>query len=135
MPIFIVTWFSISPLLVIYLSFKSPVASIFLPILFLFFVIFFWLKVFRTRAFQVEIDESVIIVKGCFGIGKSKIYRFNELDGFDTLFESGKLGLAEFLFILKNGKRIGGISSFYHVNYDKMKLLLQKDLVDLGERK
>ncbi|MEN2413806.1 hypothetical protein [Flavobacterium mesophilum] len=134
-PVLLISYLSILGLLVVYMAYTSPVAGMILPILMLLFVVFFWLTVLRTRAFKIEIDKDRIIVKRYFGIGKSKVYHFNELEGFVTLLESAKGAITESVFIVKEGKRIGGISSFYHSNFDNMKMLLQKNLVDLGEIK
>lgn len=130
--ILIVSFVTILPFLVVYLSATSPVAGMILPVLLLVFVAFFWLTVFRTRAYKVEIEGNSIIVKRYFGIGKSIVYDFNTLDGFITLFESAKGSVYESIFILKNGKRVGSVSSFYHSNFDQLKLILKDKLIDLG---
>jgi hypothetical protein len=134
LPIFLASYLTVLPIMVVYLSAISPVAGLSLPIVFLLFVIFFWLTVFRTRAYKVEMDGNTIIVKRYFGLGKSTTYNFHELDGFITLFESAKGAVHESVFILKNKKRIGSISSFYHSNFDQLKSILKDKLIDLGER-
>lgn len=134
-PILLVSYISIAPLLVVYLSYKSPVAGMTLPIVFLLFILFFWLTVFRTRACYIQIDKNDITIKRYFGIGKRIVCNFSELDGFVTIYESGKLGITESIFILKDGKRVGSISSFYHSNFVDLKKHLQNNLVDLGEKK
>ncbi|MFQ6601988.1 hypothetical protein [Flavobacterium sp. C3NV] len=133
-PILLVSYLTILPLGVVYFSAMSPVAGMFLPILFLLFIVFFWLTVFRTRAYKVEMDGNTLIVKRYFGLGKSTAYNFNALDGFITLFESAKGTVHESVFILEKGKRIGSISSFYHSNFDQLKSILKDKLIDLGER-
>lgn len=132
--ILIVSYITVLPLLVIYLSATSPVAGMTLPFLLLVFVLFFWLTVFRTRAYKFEIEGDTIIVKRYFGAGRSAAYDFNTLDGFITLFESGKGVVSESLFILNNGKRVGSVSSFYHSNFDQLKSILKDNLIDLGVR-
>jgi len=132
--ILLVSYLTILPLVVVYFSAMSPMAGMFLSIVFLLFIVFFWLTVFRTRAFKVEIENDTIIIKRYFGAGKSISYDFNALDGFITLIESARGGVYESLFILKDGKRIGSISSFYHSNFDELKSVLNKKLTDLGER-
>lgn len=130
--IFIVSFVTILPFLVVCLSATSPVAGMILPVLLLVSIAFFWLTVFRTRACKVEIEGNSIIVKRYFGIGKSIVYDFNTLDGFIALFESAKGSVYESIFILKNGKRVGSVSSFYHSNFDQLKLILKDKLIDLG---
>lgn len=134
LPIFIATFLTVLPLLVIYLSFTSPEAGMLLPILLLLFVIFCWLTLFRTRAHKLTIDDRYIIVSRYFGLGKSKVYEINSLDGFIILFEVGKQGISEFLFILENGKRVASISTFYQSNFDELKQVLREKIRDLGEK-
>lgn len=133
LPIFLAFYLTLLPIMVVYLSATSPVAGIVLPVIFLLFIAFFWLTVFRTRVHKVQIDKKAIIVKRYFGIGKSKVYDFKMLDGFITMFESGRLGVSETIFILEKGKRVGSVSSFYHRNFDDLKASLKENLVDLGE--
>jgi uncharacterized membrane protein len=132
--IFLVLNITILPPLVIYLSATSPVADMVLPFLLLLFVVFFWLTVFRTRAYKLEIDGDTIIVKRYFGAGKSVNYDLKTLDGFITIVESAKGGVYESIFILQDGKRVGSISSFYHSNFEQLKSILKEKLIDLGER-
>jgi hypothetical protein len=132
--VLIASFITVLPPLVICLSYASPEAGLILPILFLLFVIFFWLTVFRTRAHKLTIDDKNIIVNKYFGLGKSKMYDISKLDGFVTTFESGKLGVSEFLFILENGKRVACISSFYQSNFDELKEILKRKIPDLGEK-
>ena len=75
-----------------------------LPILLLFVVLVFWGTIFRTRAHRVTIDQQYVVVKRYFGLGKSETYTLKGLDGFVSLFESGKLGVSENLFILQMKK-------------------------------
>lgn len=132
-PIFLAFYLTFLPIMAVYLSATSPVAGMVLPIVFLLFIAFFWLTVFRTRAHKVQVDKKTITVKRYFGFGKSKIYDFKMLDGFVTMFESGRLGISETIFILEKGKRVGSISSFYHSNFNDLKTNLKENLVDLGE--
>ncbi len=92
----------------------------------------FWGTVFRTRAHRVTIDQQCVVVKRYFGLGKSESYALNSLDGFVSLFESGKLGVSENLFILQKGKRVVCISEFYHSNYGELKKILIERLINFG---
>lgn len=131
---FLVFYITVLPLVCIYGSATSSEAGMVLPVLFLLFIFFFWLTVFRTRAFKVEIDGDTIIVKRYFGLGKSVGYDLTTLDGFITIVESAKGGIYESIFILQDGKRVGSISSFYHSNFELLKSVLKEKLIDLGER-
>ena len=132
--IFLVSFITVLPFLVVYLSATSLVAGMILPLLFLGFIVFFWLTIFRTRAYKVEIDGDIIIVKRYFGAGKPVVYDFRALDGFITVFESAKGSVYESLFILENGKRVGSVSTFYHSNFNQLQSILKDKLIDLGER-
>ena len=132
LPILLASYISILPVMLIYLCYNSPYATMTLPILFLFFILVFWGTVFRTRAHRVTIDQQCVVVKRYFGIGKSESYALNSLDGFVSLFESGKLGVSENLFILQKGKRVVCISEFYHSNYGELKKILIERLINFG---
>lgn len=133
-PFLLIGCLTILPLVAVYFSAKSIATGMFLPILFVLFIVFFWLTVLRTRAFLIEMDDNAIIIKRYFGAGKSVSYNFNTLDGFITLIESARGGVYESLFILKDGKRIGSISNFYHSNFDELKSVLKEKLTDMGEK-
>ncbi|RXM46792.1 hypothetical protein [Flavobacterium sp. YO64] len=132
-PIVLISYLSALPLLAVYLCFISLKENIILAVLFLLFVVVFWLTILKTRANSITMYEDGILVKRYFGLGKSKVYKYAELDGFATLFESGKGSLYESVFVLEEGKRVGCISSFYHSNFDALKLNLKSNLVDLVE--
>lgn len=132
LPILLASYISILPAMLIYLCYNSPYATMTLPILFLFFILVFWGTVFRTRAHRVTIDQQCVVVKRYFGLGKSESYALNSLDGFVSLFESGKLGVSENLFILQKGKRVVCISEFYHSNYGELKKILIERLINFG---
>lgn len=132
LPILLASYISILPVMLIYLCYNSPYATMTLPILFLLFILVFWGTVFRTRAHRVTIDQQYVVVKRYFGLGKSESYALNSLDGFVSLFESGKLGVSENLFILQKGKRVVCISEFYHSNYGEFKKILIERLINFG---
>lgn len=104
-------------------------------ILFFLFIVFFWFTVLRTRASSIKMYEDGFAIKRYFGLGKSSVYKYVQADGFVTIFETAKGGLYESIFILENGKRIGSISSFYHNNFDMLKLTLENNLTNLGKIK
>lgn len=123
------------PLLAMCMSFNSPKTDRVGPFVCLVLIIFFWLTVLKTRANRVLIAKDSIQVNRYFGLGKSKVYDFSKLEGYITLFESGRLGVSENLFILEEGKRVGCISSFYHNNFDSLKASLKEKVRDLGVKK
>ncbi|WPO79063.1 hypothetical protein [Flavobacterium sp. KACC 22761] len=132
-PIILISYFSVLPLLTIWLYFFTPNVSVILPVLFLSGVGFFWFKILRVRACSIKINKEQITLRHYFGIGKPLVYVNAELDGFTTVFESAKGTDYESIFILEKGKRIGCVSSFYHKNFENLKLGVKENLVDLGE--
>lgn len=132
-PIVLISYLSALPLLAFYLCFISPKENTILAILFLLFIVVFWLTILKTRANSIKMYEDSISVKRYFGLGKSKVYKYAELDGFATIFESGKGSLYESVFILEDGKRVGCVSSFYHANFNALKSNLKENLVDISE--
>ncbi|UFH34087.1 hypothetical protein [Flavobacterium acetivorans] len=118
-----------------YICLVSPVATIVLPVLFLLFVAYFWLTEFRTRAHKISVNTDFISVCKLFGLGRSEVYDFKKLDGFEISIQSGKSGSFEFLFVLKNGKRVACISNFYHSNYGELKKILLENLSYFGVKK
>lgn len=135
LPIFLVSILSIFPFLAISIYIISPKVSVFFPLLVFIMVAYFWFSIVRTRIHKVIIEKNNIIVKRYYGLGKAIGYNFNKLDGFVVLFESGKLGISESLFIVENGKRVVCVCSYYVSNFDNLKLVLKENLTDLGEIK
>jgi hypothetical protein len=134
-PIFLIGFISFPPLLVLYVTFNSTESDRTGPVVLLLLVVLFWMTVLRTRANKVSIDGEFLRVRCYFGLGKTKGYDCNQLDGFITVFESGRMGVSENLFILEKGKRVGCVSDFYHSNFDQLKVVLKERTNDLGERK
>jgi hypothetical protein len=134
LPIFICVFLTITAFGLIYLTANSPRAGILLPIFYLIFVIYFWLTEFRTRAHKLEIINDKIIKKEYFGLGERKVYDIHNLDGFNTSIQPSKYGSSEYIFIIKQGKRVGSISKFYHRNYDEMKSIIEQKIKNLGSK-
>lgn len=135
LPIFLVSILCAFPFLAISTYIISPKVSVFFPLLVFIMVVYFWFSIVRTRIHKVIIEKNNIIVKWHYGLGKAIGYNFNKLDGFVVLFESGKLGISESLFILENGKRVVCVCCYYVSNFDNLKLVLKENLTDLGEIK
>ncbi len=135
LPLFGAIWLTFFGFFLFYMCSVSPVATIVLPLLLLLFVAYFWLTEFRTRAHKISINNDVIYVRKFFGLGKSEVFHLKKLDGFETSIQSGKSRSFEFIFILKNGKRLVCISDFYHSNYCELKKNLVEKLSYSGEKK
>ena len=118
----------------IYMSATSPAAGMFLPFLYLLFVIYFWLTEFRTRAHRVLIEEDRISLQEYFGFGRKKIFRYNEFEGYIVSQQPGRLGVKEYIFLIGEGKRQVCIFEFYHRNYSELKGAIQNRIPFLGEK-
>ncbi|CAA9198337.1 hypothetical protein FLACOL7796_02122 [Flavobacterium collinsii] len=135
LPILLVSMLSIFPFLAIYMFIISPNESVVFPLVVFVIVAYFWFALVRTRIHKVIVEKNSITVKRYYGLGRSIVYSFSELDGFVVLFESGKLGISESLFVLEKGKRVVCICSYYLTNFNSLKLVLKENLTDLGEIK
>lgn len=133
--IFLFSVLLLLPIVALVGSYNSPKAGMVLPIVFLIVTLLFLALVSRTRVHKIIIEIDVIAVKKYFGLGKAVRYRFSDLDGFATLTENGKLGLVESIFIIKDGKRVGSISSLYHKNFQDLKSKIYIDLKNRGDLK
>ncbi len=104
------------------------------PLLFLFFI---WLVFgeLRTKMILFQIDKEKIIVKKLFGILGNRIYKISEVDGYKISKLQTKSGVYEYLYIIKDGKKIAKLSEFYHKNYNKIKDKIKEEIVYLGFEK
>ena len=118
----------------LYLTIKSPDVNLILPSLYIIFVIYFWLTEFRTRAHKIEFVTGKILKISYFGLGKEKIYKIKDLDGFYYSSQPSTYGDYEFIFIIQKGKRIACLSKFYLRNYKKMKPIIEEKLKILGTK-
>ncbi|OXA65590.1 hypothetical protein B0A67_24075 [Flavobacterium aquidurense] len=135
LPILLISILSIFPFLALYIYSISPKESLAFPLVVFIIVAYLWLALVRTRVHKVIIEKNNITVKRYYGLGRSIVYDFSKLDGFVVLFESGRLGVSESLFILEKGKRVVCVCSYYISNFNNLKLFLKENLTDLGEIK
>jgi len=119
----------------LFITSSSTEADIVLPILFLLFIIYFWLTEFRTRAHKIEISKEKISKKEYFGLGVRRDYLYNELDGFIITKQPNNGSTSEYIFLIKNNRRIICLSEFYHLNYTQIKLEIENKLKFLEEKK
>lgn len=135
LPILLISFLNIFPFLAIYIYVISPKVTVVFPLVMFAIIAYLWFALVRTRVHKVVIEKNNILVKRYYGLGKPLIYSFSKLDGFVTLFENGKLGISESLFILENGKRVACVCSYYLSNFNNLKLVIKENLSDLGEIK
>lgn len=66
---------------------------------------------------------------------KKNIIKFNEINGFEIKTVKGKYENYEYLYILKNDKRVATISQTYHKNYSDLKSIVVENFKNLGVSK
>ena len=131
--------FLLVTLLIIYFT-KSFIEKPDLPILailaFMLLFLFIWVWLLfgelRTKAIKLEIHEQEIFVRNYLGFGIRKVYKFSQFDGFETALLSTQYGEYEYLYLIKNQKKIIKISQFYHANYEELKESISKKCKNLG---
>src|SRR5690606_37321414 len=82
----------------------------------------------RIRAIRVVVEEDHIMVREFLGLHKSRIFYYQDLDGYEIKVLEAEYGSYEYLFIMKKGKRVIRISQYYHSNYKELKFFIQKKL-------
>jgi hypothetical protein len=87
----------------------------------------------RHKVVKVCIKKDCIEVRNYFGLGHLKSYQFSEIDGSEICFLPTNYSTYEFLYLLKEGKKLVQLSEFYHSNYAELKAALQLKVEDKGE--
>ena len=79
----------------------------------------------RTKAIYVRIEKDRVIMKPFLGLGKKKEYQIDFFDGYSlsNLYYLHQ-GYYEYLYLVKNNKKIIKISAFHHANYFEIKKLI-----------
>jgi hypothetical protein len=117
----------------------TPVKISFIAFLGLGFLVFImaWLLLgeIRTKLTVVTIEKNNIKACRWFGTGVSRTYLFDELDGFRVSFLPSEYNEFEYLYLLKENKKVIKLSSFYHRNYDELKRTIAVKTKNLGEEK
>lgn len=103
-------------------------------ILFLFFI---WLVFgeLRTKMIFFQINEEEIVIKKLFGVLGNRVFKLSEIEGYRISKLQTKSGVYEYLYIIKDGKKVAKLSEFYHGNYSNIKDEIKKDIVYLGFEK
>jgi len=84
----------------------------------------------KTKLVTIIIKEDSIEITDWFK--KINVFKLSEIKGFETRIEKGKLESYEYLYLIKNGKRIATISQTYHENYVELKNNLKQKFKNLG---
>lgn len=86
----------------------------------------------RQKFIKIVIDRNTISKQNFLGTTK---YDFRDFDGFQTSFITTKNGLFEYLYLVKDKKKIIKISEQYHKNYFFLKNMIAGKVTFLGEIK
>lgn len=124
-------------LMVAFLVFGMPVlpiyASVLLFILMTFIIVCILRGELRIKAVQVKIEYNYIIIKSFLGLGTTKKYEFIDFDGYKISILPSEYEDYEYLYLVKNQKKIIKISQFYHSNYTEIKQAISKKTKNLGK--
>ncbi|MFD2602096.1 hypothetical protein [Flavobacterium suzhouense] len=90
------------------------------------------LIVIRIKRTEKIIEDNTITINSFLGLGKDMIYHIKEFDGFKTSSIMSKGTLYNYIFLIKNGKRVVKISDGYYSNYQEMSDFFKTNLNDLG---
>lgn len=86
----------------------------------------------RTKTIGFSIVNEYVHYKNFLGIGPSKKIELNMFDGYTTSNLPSKYSNSEYLYLIKNGKKLVKLSEFYHSNYFELKAIIKSKLKFLG---
>lgn len=117
--------------------FKSDISPLPIFVFFSFFG-FFWIWLvfgeLRTKIIKVEIEGNQISVANYLGLGPKKIFNLSQFDGLQTAILPSKYDTYEYLYLIKDNKKVIKLSQFYHSNYAELKSALTRKVHFLGEQ-
>lgn len=136
-PAFIVIGISAATIFCIKVCFDPAVSSmlvIFIPVIIFAILVLLWLIYgeLRTKIIRVNLEFDHLIIKRYYGIGKPETIYYADMDGFTISILPATNTAYEYLYLMKNGKKIGKLSEFYHKNYHDLKAELRTHIKDLG---
>ena len=105
--------------------------DIYLSLLFIFTIIFLLAET-RHKIIKIIIDRNTISKRNFLTIIQ---YNFGDFDGFQTSIINSKNGSYEYLYLVKDNKKLIKISEQYHKNYFEMKDLINQHSKFLGDTK
>ena len=106
---------------------------IYMAVLFVFTLVWLVFGELRTKIIEVLIDNYHIENRNYLGLRIK--YNFKDFDGFQTSILTSKGESFEYLYLIKDNRKIIKISEAYHKNYDELKNIIKLNLKDLGEIK
>ena len=101
-----------------------------------FLIILTWLVFgeLRTKVISVTIDNDLITSANFLGLGSKQKFVLTEFEGFTTSLLPSNGGTYEYLYLLKDNKKVIKLSEFYHKNYFELKQVLTKRVKFLGDK-
>lgn len=105
--------------------------DVYMAVLFLFIWIWLVFGELRTKIIKITIFDNQVQKKNYFGL-KQK-FDFNYFDGFQTSILRGKGENHEYLYLVKDKRKVIKISETYHKNYFELKKRIATNLDNLGK--
>ena len=88
----------------------------------------------RTKVIKVRLEGDEVIVANYLGLGTKRIYNLSQFDGLETALLPSRYDTYEYLYLIKNGKKVVKLSQFYHSNYADLKNTLTGKVRNLGQK-
>lgn len=107
--------------------------DIYMTVLFLFTWVWLVFGELRTKVIEVTIENNSIEKKNYLGLNQK--YNFKDFDGFQTSILTSKGESFEYLYLVKDSRKIIKISEAYHKNYSELKNRIGTNSKNLGEIK
>jgi len=136
-PAFIAIGISAATAFCIVVCFDPAVYSmlvIFIPVIVFAILVLLWLIYgeMRNKIIRVTLEYDYLIIKRYYGLGAPETIYYANIDGFTISILPATNTAYEYLYLMKNGKKIGKLSEFYHKNYSDLKSELRTHIKDLG---
>ena len=112
-----------------------PLLGLPLILLLTFTILWLFFGEFRTKMIKVVLNNDHLLIKTFGGLSPPKKYLYKDLDGFKTSILRSRGGENEYLYFIKDTKKVGKISNFYHKNYLELKKEISTKLNALGFEK
>lgn len=112
----------------------SRVPAYFVTLLMLFSVCWLVFGELRRSAVRLRIDGDTLSVTPFAGLGFTRRYELKNFDGVVSSMIASRGGAYEYRYLVKDGRRVVRISSYYLKNYEKLSQALSKHCAYRGER-
>jgi hypothetical protein len=105
--------------------------DVYMAVLFLLTWIWLVFGELRTKIIEIAIFDNQLEKKNYFGLNQK--FDFNYFDGFQTSILRGKGESHEYLYLVKDKRKVIKISETYHKNYFELKKRIATDFNNLGK--